>query len=268
VLALRAYDHQSRGVAITSDFAQPLPGIFVDDGQIQQALLNLVLNAEQAMKGEASPQLTVRAIPEPASSSVLISVSDNGHGISPENLRRVFDPFFTTRGVGEGTGLGLSIVYGIVRDHGGQVWADSSANLTTFFVRLPARFEEQPSESDATAIVAHTEPGARDFFVAVLSGWGYSVRSAANSREALSHLASDDGDVLLLDPAIVELDVAGWRAEWRDASPQIKLIAIDSPHVEPEAARFLRESAAYVLTPPFDLPNIRRAVLAARGSAS
>jgi two-component system NtrC family sensor kinase len=268
VLALRSYDHHSRGVAVTSDFAQPLPGIYVDDGQIQQALLNLVLNAEQAMKGEASPQLTVRAIPERESSSVLISVSDNGHGISPENLRRVFDPFFTTRGVGEGTGLGLSIVYGIVRDHGGQVWADSSTNLTTFFVRLPARFEDEPSIATAPAIVAHTEPGARDFFLAVLSGWGFAARSAANSREALAHLTSGDSELLLVDPAIVELDVAGWRAEWPGAASALKMIAIDTPHVEAEAARFLRESAAYVLRPPFDLPNIRRAVLAARRSAS
>jgi two-component system cell cycle sensor histidine kinase/response regulator CckA len=199
---------------------------------------------------------------------VLISVSDNGHGISPENLRRVFDPFFTTRGVGEGTGLGLSIVYGIVRDHGGQVWADSSADRTTFYVRLPARFEEPAAAATQTAIVAHTEPGARDFFLAVLSGWGYSVRSAANSREALALVGAVEGEMLLLDPAIVELDAASWRAEWRGAAPHLKMIALDTPHVHADAARFLRESAAYVLTPPFDLPNIRRAVLAARGSAS
>jgi signal transduction histidine kinase len=144
VLALRAYDHQARGITVVSDFDSALPGVYVDDGQIQQALLNLVLNAEQAMKGIAAPQLAITAVPEPESSAVLVSISDNGHGIEPENLRRVFDPFFTTRGVGEGTGLGLSIVYGIIRDHGGQVWADSGEGITTFFVRLPARFDEEP----------------------------------------------------------------------------------------------------------------------------
>jgi CheY-like chemotaxis protein len=219
------------------------------------------------MKGDAAPQLTVSAIPETESSSVLISVSDNGHGISPENLRRVFDPFFTTRGVGEGTGLGLSIVYGIIRDHGGQVWVESAENLTTFYVRLPARFEEEPLFGSETAIVAHTDPGWRDFFLAVLSGWGCSVRSAATSREALAYLAASDGQLLLVDPAIVELDVAGWRSEWPTAAG-LKMIALDSAHIAPDAARFLRESAAYVLAPPFDLPNIRRAVLAARGSAT
>jgi two-component system NtrC family sensor kinase len=268
VLALRAYDHQSRGVTVISDFAEPLPGVYVDDGQIQQALLNLVLNAEQAMKGEASPALTIAAVPEPDSSSVLLTVSDNGHGIAPENLPRVFDPFFTTRGVGEGTGLGLSIVYGIVRDHGGQVWVESTGTRTTFSMRLPARFGDELGFGRDTAIVAHTDPVLRDFFLAVLSGWGYSVRSASNSREALGYLAAGDGQLLLVDPAIVELDPSGWRSEWASGAPAPKMIAIDATHVAADAARFLRESAAYVLTPPFDLPNIRRAVLAARGSAS
>ena len=269
VLALRAYDHLARGVTVISDFVEPLPGVYVDDGQIQQALLNLVLNAEQAMKGVSAPQLTLTAIAEPDSSSVLMSVADNGHGIAAENLRRVFDPFFTTRGVGEGTGLGLSIVYGIIRDHGGQVWAESGpGNVTTFFVRLPARFDDEPFFARDTAVVAHTDPVSRDFFLAVLSGWGYSVRSASTSREALAYLAASDGQMLLLDPAIVELDVASWRAEWPSAAPGLKMIAIDATHIAVDAARFLRESATYVLAPPFDLPNIRRAVLAARGAAS
>ena len=269
VLALRSYDHQSRGVKVVSDFAEPLPGVYVDDGQIQQALLNLVLNAEQAMKGEVSPQLTITAVAEPESSSVLVSVSDNGHGITPENLRRVFDPFFTTRGVGEGTGLGLSIVYGIIRDHGGEVWADSGPGaVTTFHIRRPARFDDEPFFARETAVVAHADPVSRDFFLAVLSGWGYSVRSASNSREALAYLAAGDGQILLIDPAIVESDVASWRAEWPSAAAGLKLVAFDAPPVTADAARFLRDSATYVLAPPFDLPNIRRAVLAARGVAS
>lgn len=268
VLALRGYDHQARGVTVISTFEDELPGIYVDDGQIQQALLNLVLNAAQAMKGLAAPRLVVTAAAEPDSSSVLISISDNGHGIAPENLRRVFDPFFTTRGVGEGTGLGLSIVYGIVRDHGGQVWADSADDVTTFHVRLPARFDNETELARETAVVAHADAVSRDFFLAVLSGWGFSVRSAANSREALAFLAASDGQILLIDPAIIELDLASWRAEWPGAAPGLKMIAIDATHVAVDAARFMRESATYVLAPPFDLPNIRRAVLAARGAAT
>jgi two-component system cell cycle sensor histidine kinase/response regulator CckA len=208
-------------------------------------------------------------VPEPEASAILVRISDNGHGIAPENLRRVFDPFFTTRGVGEGTGLGLSIVYGIIRDHGGQVWAESGAgDATTFYVRLPARFGDETGFACDTAIVAHADSVSRDFFLAVLLGWGYSVRSAANSREALAYLAAGDGQILLLDPAIVELDVVSWRAEWPSAAPNLKMVAIDAQHVASDAARFLRDAATYVLAPPFDLPNIRRAVLAARAAPS
>jgi two-component system NtrC family sensor kinase len=268
VLALRAYDHQVRSLVVTAEFAEPLPPVYVDDGQIQQAVLNLVLNAEQAMKDEAAPQLGLHAVAEPESSTVLVSVSDNGHGIAPEDLPRVFDPFFTTRGVGEGTGLGLSIVYGIVRDHGGQVWAGSGIDgRTTFFVRLPARFEPEPVARRRAAVVAHADPVSRDFFLAVLSGWGSSVRSAATSRDALAALAAREGQLVLVDPAIVEVDVAGWAAAWPHVSGDIAMIAIDTTHVTPDAARFLRESATHVLTPPFDLPNIRRAILAARDAS-
>jgi CheY-like chemotaxis protein len=115
--------------------------------------------------------------------------------------------------------------------------------------------------------VAHADPVSRDFFLAVLSGWGYSVRSAATSRDALAALAAREGQLVLVDPAIVEVDVAGWAAAWPHVSGDIAMIALDTTHVTPDAARFLRESATHVLTPPFDLPNIRRAVLAARDAS-
>ncbi len=103
-----------------------LPPVLGDGGQLQQALLNLLLNAEQAMRGarrraaSASARATTPS-PTPSSSSSPTPATAS----TDENLRRIFDPFFTTREVGEGTGLGLSICYGIVRDHGGQIAVES-----------------------------------------------------------------------------------------------------------------------------------------------
>jgi signal transduction histidine kinase len=262
VVALRSYDHQVRQLRVTVELAADPPPVYVDDGQIQQALLNLILNAEQALRDVPDPHLTVRLVVEPASSSLLISVTDTGHGIEPENLARVFDPFFTTRGVGEGTGLGLSIVYGIVRDHGGQIWVASDPGETSFCVRLPARLDEHPGQTRKAAIVAYADGVSRDYFVAVLSGWGYSVRSAATVRDALDQVTGGDADLLFLDPALVEPDVPQWRQVWAGAPPRMCLVAIDAPAVNDDAARFLRDSAAYVLAPPFDLPNIWMATLA------
>jgi two-component system NtrC family sensor kinase len=263
VVALRAYDHQVRGLAIETSYADDLPAVLVDDTQIQQALLNLILNAEQAMKDVAEPRIVLRAERDPEACAVKITISDIGHGIAPENLPRVFDPFFTTRGVGEGTGLGLSIVYGIVRDHGGQVWAESDGRGATFAVRLPA-IDPAVGAHPPPVGVAHADAVTRDYLAAVLAGWGYRPRTAAAARDALA-LCGDGLALLVLDPALVEPDVDGWRAAAASGRPA--LIALDASHVEPDAARFLRETAAYVVAPPFDLPRIRRAVLAARGHA-
>lgn len=262
VLALRTYDHQVRRIEVDVRLPAGLPAVYVDDAQIQQALLNLVLNAEQAVKDMPMPLLTLTAQAEPDASAVLLRLSDNGHGIDPENLPRVFDPFFTTREVGEGTGLGLSIVYGIVRDHGGQIWVDSVDGQTTFSIRLPARFDEHPGRARLAAIVAHADGVSRDFFVAVLAGWGYSVRSAANMREAIDQVTGGDADLLLLDPSLVEPDVSRWKEVWSAAPARMRMVAIDAPAVSEDAGRFLRASAAFVLAPPFDLPHIWTATLA------
>ncbi len=263
VIALRTYDHQVRQLRVDLRLAGELPPVYVDDGQIQQALLNLILNAEQAMKDLPDPTLEITAEAEAASSSVLLAVTDNGHGIEPENLPRVFDPFFTTRGVGEGTGLGLSIVYGIVRDHGGQIWVESTGARTTFFVRLPARFSEAPGRTRQAAIVAHADTVSRDFFVAVLAGWGYSVRCAANMREAIEQVSGGDADLLLLDPALVEPDAERWREVWAGVTARMRMLAVDAPIVSDDAAKFLRDTAAGNLAPPFDLPSLWAATLAA-----
>ena len=111
-----------------------------DGGQLQQALLNLLLNAEQAMRARTMRRIRVGARHVAEADAVELFIADSGHGIPDENLRRIFDPFFTTREVGEGTGLGLSICYGIVRDHGGQIAVESRVGQgTTFKVLLPAR---------------------------------------------------------------------------------------------------------------------------------
>lgn len=263
VLGLRTYDHQVRQLNVELAVDGPLPAVYADDSQIQQAVLNLVLNAEQALRGVERPSLTLSVSPEPVAGAVLVTVTDNGHGIDAEDLPRVFDPFFTTRDVGEGTGLGLSIVYGIVRDHGGQIWVESVAGRTTFFIRLPARLAQPAGATPPAAVVAHADRGSRDYLIAALAGWGYSVRAAATIDEALAQVATHDADLLFLDPSLVERDVARWRAAWSAAADGLRLIAIDAPTVSPEAAQFLRESATFVLIPPFALPYLRAATLAA-----
>jgi PAS domain S-box-containing protein len=144
---LRAYDFQSHGVQVIERLAQQLPNVMGDAQQLQQVFLNILNNAYDAVRETERPS-RIEITTAPLGSSVEISFSDNGSGIShPE---RIFDPFFTTKEVGKGTGLGLSICYGILREHGGEILCHNNPNGegATFIVRLPVAPQSRPTLVD------------------------------------------------------------------------------------------------------------------------
>ncbi len=257
VVDLRAYDSRLKGIEVVTHYAADLPKVHVDGGQLQQALLNLVLNAEQAMKGSDTRRLEIAVTSDPSCGAVRIDVSDTGHGIEKANVARVFDPFFTTRPVGEGTGLGLSIVYGIVRDHGGQIWVGSEVGKgTTFSMRLPVRIV--PDTAEPVALVAHGDSVIRDFVAAALTGWGCVVRTAPTAREALESLREDPVTLAVVDRSVADGDVPAWLEAWGRLAGQVRLLALDSGG-DDEPARVIRESAAVTLPPPYELCALFRA---------
>jgi C4-dicarboxylate-specific signal transduction histidine kinase len=137
VLSLRAYEHKVNNIRVTTRFDNHLPEIIADPFQIQQVFINIVLNAEQAMMA-AHNEGTLTITTERVGGNIKASFSDDGPGISPENMRKLFLPFFTTKEIGEGTGLGLSISYGIITNHGGKIYAQSELGKgATFVVELP-----------------------------------------------------------------------------------------------------------------------------------
>ncbi len=270
VADLRAYDSRINGIEVVGTFADDLPPVFVDGGQIQQALLNLVLNAEQAMRESEVKRLEVSAVMEPSCGTVLLSIADSGHGIDSSNMARVFDPFFTTRGVGEGTGLGLSIVYGIVRDHGGQIWATSAVGHgATFFIRLPVQTHHRAELSAAAprpfVLVAHGDAVSRDFISAALNGWGLQVRPASSVREAFESLAEDALNLAIVDRTVVEMDPQSWREAYQQMKGRIRVVAIASGAADDDVMRCLRETSEIVLTPPYDLCVLRQALVTMLG---
>lgn len=128
-------------IETTTDLADDLPPIFVDDNQVVQVLVNLVLNAAQAMSEGGELHITTRMNEEEKMEEII--VRDTGKGIPPEYLPYVFDPFFSTKEEG-GTGLGLSVSYGIVKNHGGNMWVESKVGVgTTFTVQLPITAKEE-----------------------------------------------------------------------------------------------------------------------------
>lgn len=116
--------------------------VVIDASQIERVIMNMIINAAEAMDGEGKLILTTRSALD--GESVALEFSDTGPGISEENIEKIFDPFFTTKDVGHGTGLGLAISYGVIKAHKGSITVESEPGKgTTFTVRLPIKAREE-----------------------------------------------------------------------------------------------------------------------------
>jgi signal transduction histidine kinase len=137
VLRLRAYEEKVNNIEVINKLAPSLPQIMIDHFQMQQVFLNIVVNAEFAML-EAHHKGTLTVTSEQLEDIIRISFADDGPGISEENQKRIFNPFFTTKEVGKGTGLGLSICHGIITEHGGKIYVKSEKGQgANFIIELP-----------------------------------------------------------------------------------------------------------------------------------
>jgi two-component system cell cycle sensor histidine kinase/response regulator CckA len=211
------------GVNISIDTVvdQALPPIYGDPGQIQQALINLAVNARDAMEGGGRLSIRIRVarideafarthLPMPAGEYVELSVSDTGTGMTLDTQAHMFEPFFTTKEIGKGTGLGLSMVYGTVQQSGGFIFVESSLGRgSTFRVYFPPAAVATGGESApatvepgaTTILVAEDEAPVRALVVAALSSHGYRVLQAESGAEALAIATGhvDRIDLLLTD---------------------------------------------------------------------
>ncbi len=140
VLVLTNHAFVENHIRLEKQLRLGLPSLMVDRHMIEQVLVNLILNAVQAIRGGGVITIRTRVVAE----TCAVDVEDTGCGIPPNVLPRIFDPFFTTKGTGEGTGLGLSVSLGIVERHGGQILVESEVGKgTVFTVRLPLTRDRQ-----------------------------------------------------------------------------------------------------------------------------
>ncbi|MDP3430991.1 MAG: HDOD domain-containing protein, partial [Desulfomicrobium sp.] len=189
---------QTHRIPIVKNLSAELPLILADANQLEQVFLNLVINAQHAMENEGGV-LTVSSAFLPDGKRISISVKDTGTGIAPENLTRIFDPFFSTKSEGKGTGLGLSTAYGIVTNHYGEIKVVSApGNGTEMIVILPVStpvtLPEKPAVITATKcamptairghriLVVDDEQHIRDILSETLRDAGYTVETAPNGE--------------------------------------------------------------------------------------
>ena len=215
-------------VEVNLDLESGLWGSRLDRAQFESAMLNLAVNARDAITGSGKLTLKTRNVKIAAQQGelapgdyVLLAVSDTGSGMSPEVLTHAFEPFFTTKDVGKGSGLGLSMVYGFAKQSGGSIRLESTVGLgTTAQLYLPRTEEspvnavarpEQPPEQDgsATVLVVEDDEDVRQVAVDILEHLGYRVLVAENGIEALAILSRDEPIRLLFSDVVMPGGLSG-----------------------------------------------------------
>ena len=278
-LALRAYEQRISNIDIIDALAAGLPQVFADGHQVQQVLLNLVINAEQAMlaaKGRGT--IVVRTWHDADQESVILEINDDGPGIPDELQPKIFDPFFTTKEVGKGTGLGLTVAYAIVQEHGGRIRLESYPGVgASFYVELPvtggklppmpltpARLRSAPEEAPAggSILVVEDEAKLASAVVDALRDAGYLVDHAEDGEMALEKIKEQAFDVVICDLKMPRLDGKAFYRTLEAAAPGLakRVIFVPGDVAGTDAEAFLEESGCRWLAKPFRLGDLLRAV--------
>ncbi len=258
-----------------------------DPGQLEQVIVNLAVNARDAMAGKGGGTLTIQTysvkvdqVAElgsdilPIADYSALSIADTGTGIAANVLGKVFEPFFTTKEVGKGTGLGLSTVYGIVKQSGGYIFADSKVGEgTRFTIYLPAHQVEaktsrsrgaKPQESElwgtGTVLLVEDEPMVRTVAERALTRHGYKVLTANNGEDALEILnAGEEVNLLISDVVMPLMDGPTMVREARKDRPELPILFM-SGYAEEQLRKSIDIDNVAFLPKPFSVQELAEAV--------
>ncbi len=272
-LELTDYGLRANDIQVTRDLDPQLPLLQADPDQFNQLLLNLIVNAQQALMTRPVPRrltLTTRCTGDPP--MIELTVTDNGPGIPAEIRSRIFEPFFTTKPVGMGTGVGLSLCHGIVSAHDGEIQAmDAPDGGARIVIRLPpgtmtvAAVSAQPEEAplpatDKRVLIIDDEPEIAELLAEILDRAGYHTTRAASGHQALGLLAAQSFDVIVSDLRMPDLDGPGLYRELCRHHPELskRLLFVTGDSLG--LPTLPTHDEVPVIEKPFAAEEIRRAV--------
>jgi len=272
-LELYAYELKTSNIEVITRLSQGNIVTVADPGQLQQLFLNIIVNAEKEIKSTRNGgRLTLSS--EKKDGWIRVSIADDGPGIPAENLQRIFDPFFSTREIGEGTGLGLSVCHGIAAEHGGRIYAESEPpGGTTFFIELPVvTMESDPAppaaqrqeavRQGAKILVVDDEQAIRGLITQVLAGEGHQVTAVDNPEQALARLQIERYNLILMDlkmPGMSGIELYG-RIRKIAHSLARRVMFITGDVMGEDTKQFLKQYQARYIIKPFGIQELKKEV--------
>ena len=266
-------------ISIHHECIKNLHPIEADRGQIEQVLLNLYVNAADAMPSGGKLFVKTSNVthedmkgkmydPKPGS-YILMTVMDTGIGIDKETQDRIFDPFFTTKEMGKGTGLGLASVYGIIKGHGGYIDVDSKLGQgTKFQIYLPASDKDAETKSlgksidlyngTETILLVEDEEAVMDVGIKMLGKMGYNVITAKNGEEAivLYKEKHDTIDMVILDMILPEMGGGEVYDAIKEINPDVRVLLASGYSIESQAKQILSRGCDGFIQKPFNLKEL------------
>jgi two-component system NtrC family sensor kinase len=278
---LRSYELQVNNIEITRELDRKLPKTIADAHQLQQVFLNVLTNAEQAMlEAHGKGHLTIRTRTNVQNSRIIVEVIDDGPGIAENYLTRIFDPFFTTKEVGKGTGLGLSLSYGMIKEHGGNIYARSRLGEgATFVIELPiiSHLQDEPGMAPELMpqalqfeklvrgkriLVVDDEKYILDFFVEVFHTLPMQVDTASDGRIAMNKMQTGEYDLIITDfkmPQMSGRELFNWIKENRPYLAN-RVIFVTGDTVNVETRSFFEDNKSLYLAKPFKIEEVKEVI--------
>jgi two-component system NtrC family sensor kinase len=269
-MQLLAYGMRSSGIDVEQDIPPDLPKLLCDPDQMQQVMMNLLVNARQALEEQPQPR-RVRITARANRDAVELSVADTGPGIAEAIRARIFDPFFTTKPVGAGTGIGLGVSRGIVEAHGGTLTLAPTDRGACFVVRLPLRaanhapVEAAPAEPDTpsdkrSVLVIDDEAEVGRLLSEMLSTQGFRCDVVGSGVAARLLLEQRDYDAILCDVRMPDVDGPALFAWAREHRPHLcaRIAFVTGDTLGAAAGGFLAYAGRPILEKPFVPAELRR----------